>query len=141
MATTDRARLDLHRRLEATLGAKEADTLMAHLPPVTWQHITTKDDLDAQSALLRSELHVVSTEFRSEMRELSIELRSEMRELSTELRSEMRELSIGLRADMGVLAADLRSEMHQGFTRTIRWMTGLFAAWSAVMIAAIGVLY
>jgi hypothetical protein len=47
MPVTDRARLELHRKLEATLGEKEADTLMAHLPPVTWQDVATKRDLDA----------------------------------------------------------------------------------------------
>lgn len=107
MATTDRTRADLHHRLDEVLGTKDADTLMSHLPPVTWQHVVTKDDLRSSTA----------------------ELQSEMRSLSTELRSEMR-----------VTAAELRVEMHQGFTRTIQWLAGVMAAWSAVTIAAVGIL-
>jgi hypothetical protein len=56
MPVTDRERLDLHRKLEATLGAKEADTLMAHLPPVTWHDVATKDDLRVLGFEVRGEL-------------------------------------------------------------------------------------
>ena len=41
MSVDDRTRLNLHRRLEETLGHEEADTLMAHLPPVTWDEVAT----------------------------------------------------------------------------------------------------
>ena len=56
MPVTDRERLDLHRKLEATLGTKEADTLMAHLPPVTWQDVATKDDLRVLGFEIRAEM-------------------------------------------------------------------------------------
>jgi hypothetical protein len=89
MTVTDRERLDLHRKLEATLGEKEADTLMAHLPPVTWQDVATKRDLD-----------VLRIDFRAEL-------------------------------------AELRVEMERGFTRQTRWLAGLMAGWSSVLLAAI----
>lgn len=47
MAVDDRTRLNLHRKLEAVLGNDDADTLMAHLPPVTWQDVATKADVEA----------------------------------------------------------------------------------------------
>ena len=56
MAVDDRTRLNLHRKLETVLGPEEADTLMAHLPPTTWQDIATKDDLRVLSAELRTEI-------------------------------------------------------------------------------------
>ncbi len=43
MPVDDRTRLNLHRTLEAVLGPEEANTLMAHLPPVTWNDIATTD--------------------------------------------------------------------------------------------------
>jgi hypothetical protein len=45
MAIDERARHELHRKLEEVLGAEEAATLMAHLPPVGWADVATKRDL------------------------------------------------------------------------------------------------
>ena len=74
MNITDRDRLDLHHKLEATLGAKDADTLMAHLPPVTWQHVATKDDVGTLGVELRAEI----AQLRAEMAQLRAEISSEM---------------------------------------------------------------
>lgn len=57
MTVDDRTRLNLHRKLEAVLGPDEADTLMAHLPPVTWQDVATKDDLRTLEAVVTSNVH------------------------------------------------------------------------------------
>ena len=56
MTVDDRTRLNLHRKLEAVLGHEEADTLMAHLPPVTWNEVATKADLAALDLHLRTTL-------------------------------------------------------------------------------------
>lgn len=48
MAITEPSRHKLYQRLEAVLGAEEADTLMEHLPPVGWASVATKDDLARQ---------------------------------------------------------------------------------------------
>lgn len=41
MTVDDRSRLNLHRKLDEVLGPDDADTLMAHLPPVTWSEVAT----------------------------------------------------------------------------------------------------
>jgi hypothetical protein len=46
MAIDERARHELHRRLEEVLGPDEAATLMSHLPPVGWADVATKHDLN-----------------------------------------------------------------------------------------------
>lgn len=67
MTVDDRTRLNLHRKLEAALGEEEADTLMAHLPPVTWNEVATKSDIDTAvdrlGTQLRSEMQELRTEF------------------------------------------------------------------------------
>jgi hypothetical protein len=45
MAIDERARHELHRRLEEVLGPDEAATLMSHLPPVGWADVATKHDV------------------------------------------------------------------------------------------------
>lgn len=52
MPVDDRTRLNLHRRLDEVLGPDAADTLMAHLPPVTWSDVATKDDLRAVESVI-----------------------------------------------------------------------------------------
>ena len=55
MTVDERSILNLHRKLEAVLGPSEADTLMAHLPPVTWHDVATKGDLRATEAIMRAD--------------------------------------------------------------------------------------
>lgn len=56
MAIGERDRHDLHAALRKALGKREADTLMAHLPPVGWADVATKQDLELQLRALRHEL-------------------------------------------------------------------------------------
>ena len=134
MTVNDRSRLDLHRRLEAVLGTEEAATLMAHLPPVTWQDVATKDDLRVLTAELRVAIAELRTELRAEIGELRAEVRDEIAELRAELRAEIG----GLRTETGTEIAGLRAEMERGFTRQTKWMAGLMSGWAAVTLAAVG---
>ena len=58
MTITDQSRNQLYNRLEEVLGHDEAAVLMAHLPPVGWADVATKQDL-AQLEL-RLELRIES---------------------------------------------------------------------------------
>lgn len=46
MAIDERTRHELHQRLDEVLGADEAATLMAHLPPTGWGDVVTREYLD-----------------------------------------------------------------------------------------------
>jgi hypothetical protein len=66
MALDERSRHELFLRLEETLGADAATTLMEHLPPVGWADVATKRDLDQTAALLRSDLDQSAERLRAE---------------------------------------------------------------------------
>jgi len=57
MAVDERARHELHRKLEEVLGSEEAATLMSHLPPVGWADVATKHDLAQLGDRLRVEMY------------------------------------------------------------------------------------
>lgn len=56
----------LHRKLIELLGAEDADTLMTRLPPVPWNEIATRADVDSAVDRLRSEMHVGFADLRTE---------------------------------------------------------------------------
>ena len=47
MAVDERTRHEMYSGLEEKLGPVVADALMAHLPPVGWADVATKQDLAA----------------------------------------------------------------------------------------------
>ena len=81
MPVDDRARLNLHRTLEHTLGTEAADALMDHLPPVTWDQVATKDDLTHLAT--RADMQVGFAALRTEMNVGFAELRTEMAQGTT----------------------------------------------------------
>jgi hypothetical protein len=47
MEIDERTRHEMYSSLEEKLGTKVADALMAHLPPVGWADVATKQDVNA----------------------------------------------------------------------------------------------
>jgi hypothetical protein len=70
MALDERARRQLHARLEAVLGSEEAMILMEHLPPLGWSEIATSRDLEAVRVALSGELGGQIAELRGSIAEL-----------------------------------------------------------------------
>lgn len=56
MAVTEKQRFDLFTKIEETLGAEHATTMMELLPPVGWADVATKQDLDRLEARLEARL-------------------------------------------------------------------------------------
>ena len=100
MPVDDRTRLNLHRKLDAVLGPEEADTLMAHLPPVTWNEVATKDDLRTVETVLRSEMQALESSLRGEMHAGFADLRTE---IATAVTNQTKWLMTGMVAWSAVL--------------------------------------
>jgi hypothetical protein len=125
MTVDDRTRLELHRKLDAVLGAEEADTLMAHLPPVTWNDVATKDDL----ASIHTAMDAMGTQLRTEMNAMGTQLRTEMNAMGTQLRTEMQ-----------TMRAELHADFVDATNRQIKWLVTFAAAWSSLLVTVVRLL-
>jgi hypothetical protein len=106
MPVDDRSRLNLHRRLAEVVGAEEADTLMAHLPPVTWHDVATTHDL----ALVHQDLALVRQDLALVRQEVGL-LRTDMGLLRQEMTNDMGLLRQEMTNDMGLLRQELTNDM------------------------------
>ena len=105
MSISEETRLQLYQRLEDVLGAAEAATLMAHLPPVGWADVATRRDLDHAVTVLEAKFETGLAEVRTEIAGVRTELGVGLAEVCTEL--------AGVRAELGVGLAEVRTELHQ----------------------------
>ena len=135
MSATNRERLNLHKKLNEVLGSEDANTLMEHLPPVSWHEVATKDDVTSSEIALRSDIETTAIALRSDMSAMGKELRSDMAAMSKELRADMSMMRTELRAEMSVGLADIRTEMTNGFNRQIKWLVTFGMAWSSLLVA------
>ena len=61
MAVDERTRHEMYSGLEEKLGPEVADALMAHLPPVGWADVATKQDLSMLASMTKQDLAALST--------------------------------------------------------------------------------
>jgi hypothetical protein len=85
MAVDERARHELHGRLDDVLGREEATTLMSLLPPVGWADVATKHDLDSLRIELRAEIGQLGGELRGEIGQLRGEFHRDLAALTRTL--------------------------------------------------------
>jgi len=140
----ERSRRTLYERLEETIGAEGADTLMSMLPPVGWADVATTRDLDSLRIATTHDIDRLGAELRSEMALLGSGMRREMIELRDEMRGEMAALRDEVRTEVTAIRDEVRTEvtairieLHDGLRDTTRTlflgmltcmltMTGLF---------------
>ncbi len=115
---TESQRLSLRAKFNDVLGSDLAEIAMRSMPPLDYDQIVTKTDLD-----------VVACELRTETATSGSELRQEMAVLGADLRTEMAELRIDLGNDISQLRDDVRAELQ----RTFHWMVGFMLTMFAML--------
>ena len=73
----ERQRLDLYERLGETLGREHAEVLMEYLPPVGWNDVARRHDVElvrSEMQVLRSEMQVLRSDVDSRLDGLRVEM-------------------------------------------------------------------
>ncbi len=119
MTASEQKRFELREGLIDLLGQDKAETLMEALPPVSWDQLATKNDLNTLAVVIGAEFTKVASEFTAVRGELTA-VRGEF----TAVRGEFTE-QIG--------------EVHKeiaGQTRTmVMWFVGIAATFVASAVA------
>ena len=139
MPMSEGQRRDIYTSLEGAHGPDVATNIMELLPRIPHDELATRDDLAANTQVLRGEMAQLGAELRGEMAQLGAELRTEMAQLGAELRGEMAQLGAELRGEMVELRADMRTEMAElrsTLVTEFRTETARLYRWGAALIAA-----
>lgn len=137
MAIDERARLQLHRRLEEVLGEREAAILMSHLPPVGWADVATKHDLDQLGQVLTTRIEAVEGRMGARIGALDSKVDSVETHLGHRIDRLESSLDARFEASQDKIMANTRAELlHQ--TRTfLLGQVGLGVTLAAALIAAV----
>ena len=90
MSVTEAQRLTLRTSLVAVIGEPATTVLMEAMPPIDYDNLATKADMDARFAMVDARSVALSAELRGEMAELRGEPRGEMATLRGEMASQTR---------------------------------------------------
>ena len=120
MAIDERTRHEMYSGLEEKLGSPVADALMAHLPPVGWAHVATKQDIAALEAVTRLEIGSIEHDVGS--------LKQEVASLKDEVASVKQDVA-SVKQDLVVVNERL-GEIH----RLMLWLFSTQLALTGLMI-------
>ena len=126
MLVDERARRLLTDDLLRVHGEEVTDILMAHLPPVGWADVATKQDLGNLATVLRAEMTALRAELTAELatRLEPLATREELDRLSTSLRGEMSTLRAEMHGEIAELRGEI-AELRRSVATLTRWMMGL----------------
>lgn len=141
MTITEEARYQLYKKLEATLGPDDTNTLMEHLPPVGWADVATKADLAHLQTMAQAEVATLEAKMTAEFVRLRGEfdglrgefdgLRGETAAGFAQVRSDLHALEERINLRMDKTVAEV---LHRQFVQTIASVAAMFAIWSALAV-------
>ena len=87
------------------MGAEQADTLMALLPPVGWADVATKHDVDHLATVIQLEFGQVRTEMASQEHRLETKIEAAVGRMEASLRQVSTRLMFGMLTSNAAMAA------------------------------------
>ncbi len=127
MAIDERTRHEMYSGLEEKLGSPVADALMAHLPPVGWADVATKQDIAALEAVTRLEIGSIEHDVGS-LKQAVASVKDEVASVKQDLASVKQDVA-SVKQDLVVVNERL-AEIH----RLMLWLFSTQLALTGLMI-------
>ena len=128
MAATQSQSATLYSTLVELMGQDDAETLIERLPPVAWDQLATKDDLDTTARLLQAALTAGLAETNAALTAGLAETNARITETNAALTAGLAETNAALTVGL----AETNAAMQAGFARMERRL-----AWYLVSAAAL----
>ncbi len=88
MAITEDDRLALRNALAGTIGERETRVLMESLPPMDYDQIATKSDLETQRMLLSSDIRELRTDMNAELSAVRTDMNAQISAVRTDMNAQ-----------------------------------------------------
>ncbi len=122
MTASQQKRFELREGLIDLLGQDKAETLMEALPPVSWDQLTTKNDLNTLVVVIGAEFTKVASEFTAVRGELTA-VRGELAEQTGEVHKEIGEVHKEIGA-LRVAVSESSQKTSDKLDSMRRWVLG-----------------
>ena len=139
MVMTETQRTTLYNQLTDAIGQEAARTLMEQLPPMGWDQVATKEDVEASEKMLLREIRAGETRVRGELKETEGRLMIQIAD--SESRQEARIDETNSRIDeTNRELSELKDEVRAGFAdlklalaKQIRWVAAVLLGFAVSM--------
>ncbi|MDE0066585.1 MAG: hypothetical protein OXN44_06905 [Acidimicrobiaceae bacterium] len=134
---SEQKRFELREELIEFIGQDKAETLMEALPPVSWDQLATKDDLNTLETVIGAEFTKVAAEFTAVGAEFTA-VRGELAEQIGEVHKEIGGLHVAIAESTKQTTAQFveLSANIGGQTRTmVMWFVGIAATIATSAVA------
>jgi len=134
-AITESTRFALQQRAREVLGEQEGDTLMAHLPPVGWADVATKQDIESLRVATKQDIESLRVATKQDIESLRVATKQDV--------ASLRESIVSLREVMQERFSHcaMKADMERGFRRQSMWMGSLFVAQTASLAGLLAVFH
>src|SRR5687767_6736343 len=117
---TDSTRFALQQRAREVLGEQEGDTLMAHLPPVGWADVATKQDLETLRVATKQDLEALRVATKQDLDVMGGQIEA-LRVATKKDIASLREIMAERFSHCAT-----KADVERGFRRQAMWVASVF---------------
>ncbi|MCH7789942.1 MAG: hypothetical protein IH940_10955 [Acidobacteria bacterium] len=134
MAITEDDRLALRNALAGTIGERETRVLMESLPPMDYDQIATKSDLETQRMLLSSDIRELRTDMNAELSAVRTDMNAQFSAVDAQF-AQVNARFTAVDAQFAMLRGDIDSKLASQLRITVLTHVGSMIGLAGLVVA------